>query len=56
MHFKPTRESEISPKADEACDWTIKTVNIEGGTHSADSANSYRAGMLWLFGRIPVVP
>jgi uncharacterized protein len=36
--------------------WTIKTVNIEGGTHSADSANSYRAGMLWLFGRIPVVP
>ena len=36
--------------------WTIKTVNIEGGTHSADSANSYRAGILWLFARIPVAP
>jgi uncharacterized protein len=36
--------------------WTIKTVNIEGGTHSADCANSYRAGILWLFGRLPVVP
>jgi len=31
--------------------WTIKTVSIDGGTHSADSARSYRAGMLWLFGR-----
>jgi predicted alpha/beta superfamily hydrolase len=36
--------------------WTIKTVNIEGGTHSADSTNSYRAGILWLFGRLPVAP
>ena len=34
--------------------WTIKTVNIEGGTHSADSTNAYRAGMLWLFGQIAV--
>ena len=34
--------------------WTVKTVNIEGGTHAADSTNSYRAGMLWLFGRLPV--
>ena len=36
--------------------WAIKTVNIEGATHAADSANSYRAGMLWLFGRTNVVP
>ena len=31
--------------------WAIKAVTIEGGTHAADAANSYRAGMLWLFGR-----
>lgn len=31
--------------------WAIKTVSIEGGTHAADSARSYRAGMLWLFSR-----
>lgn len=31
--------------------WTVKTVSIEGGTHAADAANSYRAGMLWLFRR-----
>ena len=36
--------------------WTIKTVSIEGGTHSADAANSYRAGMLWLFERASVSP
>jgi predicted alpha/beta superfamily hydrolase len=36
--------------------WAIKTVSIEGGTHSADSTNSYRAGMLWLFGRPSVTP
>jgi len=36
--------------------WTIKTVSIEGGTHSADSANSYRAGMQWLFGRLAAPP
>jgi hypothetical protein len=36
--------------------WAIKTVSIEGGTHAADSANSYRAGMLWLFGRANVTP
>jgi len=36
--------------------WTIKTVNIEGGTHSADSTNFYRAGILWLFGRIAPAP
>jgi Predicted hydrolase of the alpha/beta superfamily len=31
--------------------WQIKTVTLAGGTHSADSTNSYRAGMVWLFGR-----
>ncbi len=36
--------------------WAIKTVSIEGGTHSADSTNSYRAGMLWLFGQLAVTP
>jgi predicted alpha/beta superfamily hydrolase len=30
--------------------WAIHMVNLEGGTHAADIANSYRAGMLWLFG------
>jgi uncharacterized protein len=36
--------------------WAIKTVSIEGGTHSADSTNSYRAGMLWLFGGRALAP
>jgi uncharacterized protein len=36
--------------------WTIKMVSIEGGTHAADAANSYRAGMLWLFLRASVSP
>ena len=31
--------------------WALKTVTIEGATHSADSARSYRLAMLWLFGR-----
>jgi predicted alpha/beta superfamily hydrolase len=31
--------------------WSLRTATIEGGTHSADSPNSYRAGMLWLFNR-----
>ncbi|HYI63699.1 MAG TPA: alpha/beta hydrolase-fold protein [Allosphingosinicella sp.] len=30
--------------------WAVRLVTIEGGTHSADSARAYRAGMLWLFG------
>lgn len=30
--------------------WAVRTLTIEGGTHSADSARAYRAGMLWLFG------
>ncbi len=31
--------------------WALRTVSIEGGTHSANSPDSYRIGMLWLFGR-----
>lgn len=31
--------------------WSLRTVTIEGGTHAADSSNSYRAGMSWLFNR-----
>lgn len=31
--------------------WSLHTVTIEGGTHAADSTNSYRAGMVWLFNR-----
>lgn len=29
--------------------WTLKTKTIEGGTHAANSTDSYRAGMLWFF-------
>ena len=28
----------------------LKMATIEGGTHAADSANSYRLAMIWLFG------
>jgi uncharacterized protein len=31
--------------------WSLHTVTIQGGTHAADSTNSYRTGMLWLFRR-----
>jgi uncharacterized protein len=31
--------------------WTLKVATLEGGTHSANSANSYRLGMIWLFNR-----
>jgi uncharacterized protein len=31
--------------------WNLHTVTIQDGTHGADSANSYRSGMLWLFKR-----
>jgi uncharacterized protein len=31
--------------------WNLHTVTIQDGTHGADSANSYRSGMLWLFNR-----
>ena len=31
--------------------WQVKTVTLDGGTHAADITNSYRAGMVWLFGR-----
>lgn len=30
--------------------WAIHFATIPGGTHAADSANSYRIGMNWLFG------
>lgn len=29
--------------------WAIRAATMEGATHSADSAASYRLGMLWLF-------
>jgi len=28
--------------------WTVKEIDIPGGTHAADLVNAYRAGMLWL--------
>jgi len=31
--------------------WALKLTTIEGGTHAADSTNSYRLAMIWLFGR-----
>jgi uncharacterized protein len=31
--------------------WALKTATLPGATHSADSVNSYRLGMVWLFGR-----
>jgi predicted alpha/beta superfamily hydrolase len=34
--------------------WSLNTITIQGGTHSADSANSYRAGMIWLFNRTEI--
>ena len=31
--------------------WAVRTVSIDGATHAANSADSYRVGMLWLFSR-----
>lgn len=31
--------------------WLLNCINISGGTHAANSTDSYRAGMLWLFKR-----
>jgi predicted alpha/beta superfamily hydrolase len=31
--------------------WALRTITIEGGTHSANSSDAYRAGMLTLFPR-----
>lgn len=31
--------------------WSLNCVTMQGGTHAADSTNSYRTGMLWLFSR-----
>jgi hypothetical protein len=42
--FDAWRDAENMP-------WSLNVVTIEGGTHGADSVNSYRAGMLWLFNR-----
>jgi predicted alpha/beta superfamily hydrolase len=33
--------------------WDLRAVTIEGGTHSAYSASSYRLGISWLFNRAP---
>lgn len=38
-------------EASENAPWEVKTTTIEGGTHSANSTDSYRFGMLWLFSR-----
>lgn len=38
-------------KGMENAPWTLSMVTIQGGTHAADSMNSYRTGMLWLFNR-----
>ena len=32
--------------------WALNAVTIQGGTHAADSPNSYRLAMNWLFDRI----
>lgn len=29
--------------------WTVRVISIEGGTHAANSTDSYREGMNWLF-------
>jgi uncharacterized protein len=42
--FEVWKDSDTAP-------WAIEAVTIEGGTHAADSARSYRAGMGWLFNR-----
>ena len=31
--------------------WAIEARTLEGATHAADAVSSYRAGMVWLFGR-----
>lgn len=36
--------------------WAIKTATIEGGTHAANSTDSYRLAMIWLFGLRPTFP
>jgi len=42
--FKAWQDRKVAP-------WAVKTATIEGGTHAADSPNSYRIGMVWLFSR-----
>lgn len=38
-------------KGAESMPWSLNTMTIQGGTHAADSANSYRVAMEWLFNR-----
>jgi len=33
--------------------WAMKRIDIEGGTHTADVPNAYRAAMSWLFSDAP---
>ena len=42
--FQEWQEREDAP-------WKLNAVTIEGGTHAADSPNSYRLAMTWLFNR-----
>ena len=53
--FPELRESALEwfqewQKRDDA-PWELNAVTIEGGTHAADSPNSYRLAMTWLFNR-----
>ncbi len=36
-------------EAQKSLPWTVKVISIEGGTHAANSTDSYREGMNWLF-------
>jgi predicted alpha/beta superfamily hydrolase len=36
--------------------WAVKTISLEGGTHSADIASAYRDGIEWLLGRTQSPP
>ena len=40
----------FEPGRDDA-PWKLNAVTIVGGTHAADSPNSYRLAMTWLFNR-----
>ncbi|WP_417446628.1 alpha/beta hydrolase [Kangiella sp.] len=36
-------------EAQKSLPWAVKVISIEGGTHAANSTDSYREGMNWLF-------
>ncbi|MFO1465165.1 MAG: alpha/beta hydrolase-fold protein [Steroidobacteraceae bacterium] len=38
--------------ADKQKPWALKVADIEGGTHAANSVDSYRLGLIWLFDRV----